>query len=138
MSNATTEAHALERNGKICRKRYLEIIKHPKYSVSKRHGALRFLLNVIHRNLEFIEKLCDRCGNIPQIISEQLILIRTLYDQQRTMLDNHSRRIDERIVSLHQPHIHPIARGKAGHETEFGARLTASLENGYARIERLS
>lgn len=133
-----TEAHALGRNGKVCRKRYLEIIKHPKCSVSKHRGALRFLLNAIHRNLEFIEKLRDCCGNIPQIISEQLILIRTLYDQQRTMLDNHSRRIDERIVCLHQPHIRPIVCGKAGHETEFGARLTASLENGHAKIERLS
>ena len=122
----------------ICRKRYLEIIKHPKCGVSKRRGALRFLLNAIRRNLEFIAKLRDRCGNIPQIIAEQLILIRTLYDQQRTMLDNHSRRIDDRIVSLHQPHVRPIVRGKAGHETEFGAKLTVSLENGYARIERLS
>ena len=122
----------------ICRKRYLEIIKHPKSGVSKRRGALRFLLNAIRRNLAFIAKLRDRCGNIPQPISEQLILIRPLYDQQRTMPDNHSRRIDERIVSLHQPHVRPIVRGKAGHGTEFGAKLTASLENGYARIERLS
>ena len=60
----------------ICRKRYLEIIKHPKCGVSKRRGALRFLLNAIRRNLEFIAKLSDRCGNIPQIISEQLIVIR--------------------------------------------------------------
>ena len=122
----------------ICRKRYLEIIKHPKSSVSKRRGALRFLLNAIRRNLGFIAKLRGRCGDVPQIISEQLIVIRTVYDQQRTMLDTHSRRIDERIVSLHQPHVRPIVRGKAGHETEFGAKLTASLDNGYARIERLS
>ena len=88
----------------ICRKHYLEIIKHPKCGVSKRRGALRFLLNAIRRNLAFIAKLRDRCRNIPQTISEQLILIRTLYDQQRTMLDNHSRRIDDWIVSLHQSH----------------------------------
>ena len=50
-------------------------------------------------------------------------MIRTLHDQQRTMLDNHSKRIDDRIVSLHQPHVRPIVRGKAGHETEFGAKM---------------
>ena len=44
------------------------------------------------------------------------------------MPDNHSRRIDERIVSLHQPHVHPIVHGKAGHETEFEAKLTASMK----------
>ena len=54
------------------------------------------------------------------------------------MLDRKSHRIDRRIVSLHQPHVRPIVRGKAGRETEFGAKLTASLENGYTRIERLS
>lgn len=123
---------------KICRKRYLEIIKHPKCSASKRRGAMRFLLNAVHRNLGFIAKLRERCGDIPQAISEQLNTIQTIYDQQRTMLDNHSRRIDDRIVSLHQPHVRPIVRGKAGRETEFGAKLTASLENGYARVERLS
>jgi len=37
-----------------------------------------------------------------------------------------------------QPHVRPIVRGKAGHETEFGAKLTASLIDGYTRIERLS
>ena len=59
---------------KICRKRYLEIIKHPKCCVSKHRGALRFLPNVIHRNQEVIVKLRDRCGNILQIISEQRIM----------------------------------------------------------------
>lgn len=82
----------------ICRKRYLEIIKHPKNGISKRHGALRFLLNTIRRNLEFIANLCEGCENTPQVISEQLIMIRTLHDQQRTVSDNHSRRIDDRIV----------------------------------------
>lgn len=123
---------------KICRRRYLEIIKHPKYEISKRRGALCFLLNAIHQNLEFIAKLCDRCGNIPQIISDQLIVIRPPYDQQRTMRDNHSRRIDDRIVSLYQLPVHPIVHGKAGHETEFVAKLTANVGNEYARTERLS
>ena len=38
--------------------------------IDKLRGALRFLLNAIRRNLEFIAKLRDRCGNIPQIIAE--------------------------------------------------------------------
>ncbi len=55
---------------KICRKRYLEIIKHPKCGVSKRRGALRFLLNAIRRNLEFIGILQEHCDGIPQTITE--------------------------------------------------------------------
>ncbi|MDD4818332.1 MAG: hypothetical protein PHI85_10215 [Victivallaceae bacterium] len=44
----------------ICRKRYLEIIKHSKCGMSKRRGALRFLLNAIRRNLEYIAGLREQ------------------------------------------------------------------------------
>ena len=49
------------------------------------------------------------------------------------MPDQKTRRVEHRIVSLHQPHVRPIVRGKAGHETEFGAKLTAGLADGYTR-----
>lgn len=122
----------------ICRKRYLEIIKHPKCGVSKRRGALRFLLNAVRRNLEFIDVLLLQSDSIDRSTVEQLRVIRLVHDQQRKMLDQKSRRVEHRIVSLHQPHVRPIVRGKAGRETEFGAKLTASLEDGYTRMERLS
>ena len=54
------------------------------------------------------------------------------------MLDRRIHRTEHRIVNLQQPHVRPIVRGKDGHETEFGAKLTASLIDGYTRIERLS
>ena len=122
----------------ICRRRYLEIIKHPKCGVAKRRSALRFLLNAVRRNLEFIDVLQHQTDSNVGVVAEQIRVIRLVHDQQREMLDRKSRRVEHRIVSLHQPHVRPIVRGKAGRETEFGAKLTASLENGYTRIERLS
>ena len=44
----------------------------------------------------------------------------------------------EHIVNLHQPHVRPIVRGKAGAAVEFGAKVAISLETGYSRIEKLS
>ncbi len=41
-------------------------------------------------------------------------------------------------VSVSQPHIRPIVRGKLSANVEFGAKLALSLENGYARAEKLS
>ena len=35
-------------------------------------------------------------------------------------------RIEDRIVSINQPHIRPIVRGKAGSSVEFGAKIAAS------------
>jgi hypothetical protein len=43
-----------------------------------------------------------------------------------------------RIVSLSQPHIRPIVRGKAGKSVEFGAKLSASCFEGYVFLDRIS
>lgn len=98
----------------ICRRRYLEIIKHPKCGVARRRSALRFLLNAVRRNLEFINVLQQQTDSDVGAATEQIRVIRMVHDQQREMLDRKSHRIDCRIVSLHQPHVRPIVRGKAG------------------------
>ena len=70
------------------------------------------------------------------------------------MYENRSRRIDDRIVSLTQPHVRPIVRGKAGTPVEFerggrcfasslsnhavGAKLSVSCSDGYCFLDRLS
>jgi len=54
------------------------------------------------------------------------------------MFDERKHQCEHRIVSLHQPHVRPIVRGKVRAGTEFGAKLTASVVNGYCQIERLS
>ena len=54
------------------------------------------------------------------------------------MYENNENRIDDRIVSLTQPHIRPIVRGKSGTPVEFGAKLSASYVNGYIFLDRIS
>ncbi len=60
-----------------------------------------------------------------------------VYRQQLEMLENHSQRVDDRIVSISQPHVRPIKRGKAGRETEFGATLSLSVVDGFSFVDRL-
>ena len=43
-----------------------------------------------------------------------------------------SHQIEDRIVSIDQPHVRPIVRGKAGCSTEFGAKVIVGLVSGYA------
>lgn len=45
--------------------------------------------------------------------------------------------VSNRIVNIHQPHIRPMVRVKQGKNVEFGAKLNASLQNGYTRIDQL-
>ena len=42
------------------------------------------------------------------------------------------------MVIISQPHVRPIKRGKAGRETEFGAKLSISVVNGFSFVDRLS
>jgi transposase, IS5 family len=69
---------------------------------------------------------------------KMLLVVATVYQQQLSMYENKQQRVDDRIVSLTQPHIRPIVRGKAGASVEFGAKLSVSYHNGYVFIDRLS
>ena len=54
------------------------------------------------------------------------------------MYDHDEHRIDDRIVSVSQPHVRPIKRGKAGAATEFGAKISVSLVDGFSFVDRIS
>ena len=55
------------------------------------------------------------------------------------MYENKVHSVPDRIVSISQPYIRPIVRGKAAAPVEFGAKMDLSLdEKGMARIEKLS
>ncbi len=58
-------------------------------------------------------------------------MIELLYAQQKQMYEEGSKRVDGRIVSLHQPWVRPIVRGKAKAGVEFGSKIAVSLVNGY-------
>ena len=62
-------------------------------------------------------------------------VIQHLLAQQETMYRKKSYQVEDRIVSIHQPHVRPIVRGKA--KTEFGAKINISLLDGYARVDHL-
>lgn len=58
--------------------------------------------------------------------------------KQQEKYTHRRRSVEHRIFSVSQPHIRPIVRSKFSANVEFGAKLALSLENGYARIEKLS
>jgi len=67
-----------------------------------------------------------------------LLVIGEVYRQQEQMYESGTKRIEDRIVSISQPHVRPIVRGKAGRPVEFGAKISVSLVDGYSFIERMS
>ncbi len=46
--------------------------------------------------------------------------------------------MDDRIISLYQPHACLIVRGKPQGLAEFGAKISVSLVDGLSSVDRLS
>ena len=122
---------------KQARRDYLKISKNKKRSIKSLKKAVKKQLNYIGKNLGYITEIIENGGNISKKDEETLEIITTFYNQQRTMSETNTHTIANRIVSLAQPWVRPIVRGKARAKTEFGAKLHISLVDGYARIERL-
>ena len=47
------------------------------------------------------------------------------------MYENQTRRVADRIVNIHQPHVRPNILGKSKKAVEFGAEITVSMAKGY-------
>ena len=67
-----------------------------------------------------------------------MLVIRTLYEQQAIMFQNHVHTIEDRIVSIHQPHVRPIVRGKAQAKVEFGPKIHISLIDGITFLDEIN
>jgi len=126
---------------KKARKDYLKIAKQRRASHSKKRTALKKQLQYIKRNLCHIQRLVELGASLEKLSKQQyklLLVCQEVYRQQAWMYEYKTNKIDDRIVSLTQPHLRPIVRGKAGKNTEFGAKLSASSFEGYVFLDRIS
>lgn len=120
------------------RKDYLNLAKCKKRTAKKIRKAIKAQLQYIRRDLRYIDAFLEEI-DLCDDLSKQLATIRTLVEQQQYMYENKVHSVPDRIVSISQPYIRPIVRGKAKAPVEFGAKLDLSIdENGIARLERLS
>jgi IS5 family transposase len=67
-----------------------------------------------------------------------LLVISEVLRQQMEMLSNNTRSIPGKLMSIWKPHVRSIARGKAKAMYEYGAKISLSLVDGYALVDRLS
>ena len=124
---------------KSARKNYLAFAKCKKHTAKKIRKALRQQLGYVRRDIGYLDKFMSE-GYAPK--GEEippLLTIFKLYEQQQYMYDNKTHSVENRIVSIVQPWIRPIVRGKLNASVEFGAKLDISIDSeGYARIEKTS
>ena len=122
------------------RKDYLSLAKCRKRPAKRIRKAVKQQLQYVRRDLRYVDEfLALDDVQLTEKQTEMLDVIRKVYEQQKFMFDNKRHSVENRIVSISQPFIRPIVRGKAKSPVEFGAKLDLSVdEKGMARVEKLS
>ena len=123
------------------RRQYLVIAKNKRPSLKVHRRGIREQLQYLRRNLGHISDLLDYVGSSPFPLSCKLQreywIIQHVYEQQKGMYDDRKNKCENRIVSISQPHVRPIVRGKASKRTEFGAKLSVSMSEGLAFVDHI-
>jgi len=119
-------------------KDYLKIARKKKKSAKDIRKATGKQLRYMQRNFGHIDQMLEQGKTLPSKLSEQLDVLKKLYDQQLTMYQNRNHQVADRIVSISQPWLRPIVRGKTKAPVEFGAKLDISIAGGFVRLERQS
>jgi len=121
------------------RAEYLKTAKTRRLNHQERSKVIKKQLNYLRRNLGNISKLADQIGlnQLPGNLYRDLLVIESVHRQQCQIYFEGKRSVPQRIVSISQPHIRPIIRSKARAKTEFGAKLSLSMENGLSHLHRL-
>jgi len=121
----------------VARKDYLNHTKNRKHTAKTIRKHLRKQLQYVARDLRIIEDLVAKGAPLTELsasLYKKLLVIHEAYRQQKEMFDNQTHRCEGRIVSLSQPHIRPIVRGKEGTPTEFGSKTAVGMVGGYTFI----
>jgi len=127
------------------RKEYLAISKRKKAGGKLIRKGIRQQLQYVKRNLGYINTMLDSliphegCTfPLTHRLQRQYWIIQELYKQQQGMYDKNIRRCSDRIISISQPHVRPIVRGKAGSAVEFGSKISVSMMGKLAFVDHLS
>jgi IS5 family transposase len=127
----------------VARKKYLQTAQKKNKSRKVIRKANRCQLNFVRRDMGIVNELLYfyqvKNFKFPLNPSQQkcLFVAKTLYDQQKQMSDTNTHSVDHRIVSIHQPHVRPIVRGKAQAQVEFGSKIHVSIINGISFFDEL-
>lgn len=134
--------HKLPYSRKHARKSYLNLTKSKKWTANKVRKAIGEQLGWIAKARVRLNQLLlqvpAKLVKFPGWLWDRLAVIPLVFAQQKNMFDTRTHVCENRIVSLQQPHIRPINRGKRPIATEFGQKLHLSVVDGYTFLEQTS
>ena len=124
------------------RKKYLNVAKKKRRTHKEIRKAVGAQLNFVNRDLNHINALlasyCDHSSILNRHQLKYLQVIHEVHRQQKEMHTDHTHSTTNRIVSIHQPHVRPMVRGKAGSNVEFGSKIGVCVHDGLTYLDQLS
>jgi hypothetical protein len=126
---------------KRARKAFVNAVKSKKASRAARRVAVGKQLRFLRRNLRIIREHVESGTWDLSLLKREwytkLLVVAEVYRQQMHLYRSRDWSIPDRIVSVSQPHVRPIVRGKAGVPVEFGAKISVSWVEGFASLDHL-
>lgn len=134
---------------KKARQNFLLSIKKRNKSEGEYRRAIGQQLRYIKRNLTSLggwikgdyANTCNAQGclrSLSKTSYRNLLVAHEIYRQQSELYQRRSRSVAHRIVSMAQPHIRPIVRGKARSKVEFGAKISVATAHGMVFVDKIS
>ena len=122
------------------RKNFLLVTKLRRKPAKLLRKAICKQLAYLNRNLKSIAALAAvvSLSVLKKKSYGNLLVCNELYRQQLEMYRHRNHTTKDRLVSISQPHVRPIVRGKASAKTEFGMKLSMSVVDGWSRFEKMS
>lgn len=124
------------------RKKYLNVAKKKRRTHKEIRKAVKVQLNFVSRDLKHIDALLLNKIDLSELFNKHqlkyLQVVNEVYRQQKEMHTNKVHSTLNRIVSIHQPHVRPMVRGKAGSDVEFGSKIGVCVHNGLTYLDHLS
>ena len=121
---------------------YLNVIKRKHKGSKLVKDALTRMLPLLYRDILTLLNLIgvddETYGRFNCTQKRTIQAVIDMYHQQEKMLRLGTHTCDNRIVSIHQPHVRPIVRGKTKAKVEFGAKIRVSIVDGFSFIDHHS
>lgn len=118
--------------------------------LKKKHKGTKLVNSTKERMLHFlslnIKHFTDLIGRVSTDVFKcfnrtdirNFKTLKIVFEQQKMMFKEKVHSCLNRIVSIFQPHIRPIVRGKAKAKVEFGAKVGLSVVDGYSYVDHVS
>lgn len=132
---------------RTAQKVYVQYQKIRHHTVKSRKKTQKKILQFSRRNVfqlkEAVKEISKTAGSFLDKAKERFLkeakeflnTASTIITQQKDIYKG--LKVKERIVSIHQPHIRPMVRGKYPVEVEFGPKVLLNLKNNFLFLEDL-